>query len=201
MQIAGIDVSRETWEKLEIYRDLLIKWQKAVNLVSGKSLPEAWERHFEDSAQLAAHLPEEAKTLVDLGSGAGFPGMVLAILKPEMEAHLIESDEKKAQFLRTVSRETNTAVVVHNERIERLGNVIDPDIVTARALAPMEKLFAYCLPWAEKNPDLVMLFPKGEKVDEEVLAVRTNYNFDVQILPSQTSKAGRIVRVAALSCA
>lgn len=186
-EIAGKTVSREIWDRLTLYRDLLNKWQNAFNLVSPKSLPEAWDRHFADSAQLAAHISPEAKVIVDMGSGAGFPGMVLAIMNRDLEVHLIESDEKKTQFLRTVSRETHTPVIIHTSRIENMTGQVRPDLVTARALASLSQLLDYCMPWARDNPDLLMLFLKGETVLDEIEAAKSRFKFNYKTVPSLTA--------------
>jgi 16S rRNA (guanine527-N7)-methyltransferase len=186
-EIAGKNVSHETWERLLLYKELLIKWQKAINLVSPNSLPNAWERHFVDSAQITAHLPPEAKIVVDMGSGAGFPGLVLAIMNPEIEVHLIESDEKKTQFLRTVSRETQTPVIIHTSRIENMVGQVRPDLVTARALASLSQLLDYCMPWARDNPDLKMLFLKGEMAADEIAAAKNRFKFHYKTIPSLTA--------------
>ncbi len=189
------DVSRETREKLEAYHALLLKWQKAINLVSAGSLNESWERHFNDSIQLESHIPESAGILADFGSGAGFPGLVLAILKPELDVHLIESDARKCEFLRTVSRETNTPVSIHNARIEDMDGQIKPDMIMARALANLEKLCGYCLPFAQENPALEMLFMKGEKASAEIEEAQQKFRFDLEQFPSQTDEAGAILRL------
>lgn len=186
MEIAGKEVSRETWDKLILYRDLLNKWQNAFNLVSPNSLPEAWERHFADSAQLAAHIPPGARVIVDMGSGAGFPGMVLAMLNRDLEVHLIESDEKKTQFLRTVSRETHTPVIIHTSRIENMIGQVRPDLVTARALAALPQLLDYCMTWARDNPDMTMLFLKGETAADEVALAKNRFKFQCKAIASLT---------------
>ncbi|MCB1556201.1 MAG: 16S rRNA (guanine(527)-N(7))-methyltransferase RsmG [Alphaproteobacteria bacterium] len=201
-----MDVSRETQDRLKAYEALLRKWQKAVNLVSPTTLENAWERHFVDSLQVLDCLPpcrEETGKVVfcDLGSGAGFPGMVLAIARPDIEAHLVESDSKKCAFLQTVSRETSTPVIVHNERIESLdsclcrddGSLILPDFITARALASLEQLLSWCLPWAEKNPAMTMVFLKGEKAPEEIAAARKRFSFSCDGRESKTDSGGRIL--------
>ena len=102
-----MNVSRETMERLKIYQKLLEEWQKKINLVSSSTLPSLWKRHFEDSLQLLPYLPEKKGSIIDLGTGAGFPGLVLAIVLPEkLKVTLVESDFKKCLFLETVSRET-----------------------------------------------------------------------------------------------
>lgn len=189
-------VSRETRERLAAYEALLHKWQKTLNLVGPATLPEAQQRHFTDSAQLLPLIPAQAKTLFDLGSGAGFPGLVLAILRPDLAVHLVESDERKAMFLRTVSRETGVPVTVHDSRIESLQIDAQPDIISARALAALDRLLGWCAPWAAANPDLVMIFPKGKNAAEETENAQTNYSFAVDEYASQTDPAARILRVS-----
>src|SRR5688572_14803801 len=141
---ATIAVSRETLERLGVYVDLLGHWQRAINLVGAATLADPWRRHILDSAQLMARLPPGARSVVDLGSGPGFPGMVLAILGAPGVV-LIESDRRKVEFLREVARATATAVGLQAERIERLPDM-PAGVVTARALAPLPRL----LPLAER---------------------------------------------------
>jgi len=135
-------VSRETRERLNTYAELLRKWQRSINLVGPKTLDDLWNRHFVDSAQLLPLIPPTARVLVDFGSGAGFPGLVLAILGMA-EVHLIESDQRKATFLREVARATGTPVTVHAKRIEQV-TPFPADIVSARALAPLGDLLDCC---------------------------------------------------------
>ena len=194
----GIDVSRESIEKLEIYHALLLKWQKAINLVSPKTLDEAWMRHFADSAQLAPFVSRESLTLFDIGSGAGFPGLVLSIICPNLEVHLIESDERKCQFLRTVSRETNVDVTVHNSRIESVDIGITPDFVSARALADLGALLDYCLPWIKTNPQLECLFMKGARASAEIEAAHESYDFECESVSSKTDPEAGILHLGAI---
>jgi len=193
--LKSLHVSRETIDRLILYRDLLFKWQRAVNLVSSKTLPEAWDRHFVDSAQILPLMPDGMRVVVDLGSGAGFPGLVLAILDPALEVHLVESDDKKCQFLRTVSRETRAGATVHYERIEKIYDHIMPDVVTARALADLKTLCGYVLPWAEKNPALQMVFMKGSGAEAEMEEALKYYNFSWQSTPSITDPAAYIITI------
>lgn len=192
-------VSRETRERLETYLALLNKWQKTINLVSPATLPDAWERHFIDSAQIAPLLPDGVGTLFDLGSGAGFPGLVLAIMRPDIAVHLVESDQRKAAFLQTVSREAGAGVTVHNCRIEALPPGIAPDVVTARALAPLVQLLGWATPWAVTNPGLVLLLPKGKSAEGEIDAARAHYNFVLDEYPSRTAPDARILRITAVA--
>ncbi len=195
------NVSRETLAKLEIYLALLGKWQKAVNLVGPNTMADAWHRHFMDSAQIANYIPQDAQTLLDFGSGAGFPGIVLAMLRPDLEVNLVESDEKKCQFLRNVSRETSTPVTIHNTRIEYLkasGQEIMPDIITARALGDLKMLLDFALPYAQENPDLVLLLPKGEKAPEEITAAKTQFSFELHMHKSITNNRAQILEIRRL---
>lgn len=195
----NLDVSRETRDKLEIYHALLLKWQKAINLVSPKTIDEAWIRHFADSVQIEAFVSRESLRVADIGSGAGFPGLVLAILRPDIEVHLIESDERKCQFLKTVSRETSVDINVHNARIESCANQLRPDIVTARALADLHKLMGYMAPWVEMNPDLQCVFLKGAKINQEIESAAVDYAFLHEVFPSQTDSQGCILKLSNIS--
>jgi 16S rRNA (guanine527-N7)-methyltransferase len=189
----GIDVSRETIEKLSIYERLLLKWQKAINLVGPLTLEDRLIRHFIDSAQLIKYIPApQEKRLADMGSGAGFPGLVLAMIGVG-DVHLIESDVRKSTFLREVSRETGTLVTVHDIRIEdcRIENV---DIVTARALAPLKDLLKHAASLATKGHLCDCLFLKGEQYQEEIEKSPQNKNMMIEILPSLTDNAARILK-------
>lgn len=180
-------------EKLKTYHALLLKWQDKINLISPTTIEKAWLRHFDDSMQLVDLLPENTKTLFDLGSGAGFPGLVLAIQRPDINVHLVESDQKKCSFLKTVSRETSTPVAVHTARIESVNIEVIPDVVTARALASLDKLFHYSFHWIEKNPHLVLIFPKGEKMRDEIQEAEQSWSFDYETRKSKTDKFATIV--------
>lgn len=181
----SLNVSRETTQRLEIYHQLLIKWQRAINLVSPTTIPDAWNRHFVDSAQILPLIPGHVQTIADLGCGGGFPGLVLAILEPRFEMHLIESDEKKCQFMRTVSRETNTPVTIHNKRIEQAYEDVRPDMVSARALASLERLLGYCEPWRQQNPALEYLFLKGPRPKVKSRKPPIIIVFPVSIFPAK----------------
>jgi 16S rRNA (guanine527-N7)-methyltransferase len=196
--LSKFNVSRETQDKLKIYEDLLFHWQKAINLVGKESLHDAYNRHFLDSLQIAPLLIKQKSTLADMGSGAGFPGLVLAIACPWLDVHLIESDSRKVQFLRTVSRETVTPVQIHENRIESVIPQISPNMVTARALAPLDVLFKYSLPWAVKNLEFKAYFLKGKGAEEEIKLTRKDYDFELQAVSSITSPEARILCISLL---
>ena len=186
-------VSRETVEKLEHYHALLLKWQKTINLVSPNTLDEAWDRHFQDSLQILPFCSKGAKSLIDLGSGAGFPGLVLAVARPDfcpdLSVTLVESDERKCAFLRTVSRETDTPVTLLNERIEALSLEKTPDLISARALAPLPRL----LGWMHDLSVPTGIFPKGEKADQEIREAQKSWSFTLEKHQSITDPAAKIL--------
>ena len=196
------DVSRETENALKAYLGLLEKWQAKINLVSPQTMPDAWERHFVDSMQICEFLPESAKTIFDFGSGAGFPGLVLAIMCPDRHFHMVESDQKKCSFMRAVSRETGLKnVTIHNSRIEDVSRETKPDLIMARALASLDKLLGYSKDWIGLNPDLQFIFPKGERYAEEVTEAQKKWAFDVQEKQSKTSQNASILLLSSVRAA
>ncbi|MBK6896115.1 MAG: 16S rRNA (guanine(527)-N(7))-methyltransferase RsmG [Alphaproteobacteria bacterium] len=195
-----LSLSSSVMERLCIYHSLLVKWQKSINLVSDSTLPEAWHRHFYDSAQILQYLPKDRRVVADLGSGAGFPGMVLAILNPDLDMNLIESDERKCLFLRTVSRETDTDVSIHHGRIERVRESFVPEIVTARAFADISAILELSSVWNRKNKTLQLILLKGENADDEIENARTRFSLSVESFPSLTHPKARILRISHLSC-
>ena len=190
----GFFISRETLEKLIIYQRLLHKWQPVVNLVGPATLEDAATRHFFDSAQVFRYVTDPAARLVDIGSGAGFPGMILAMLGAT-DVHLVESDVRKATFLREVSRETKTSVTIHDVRAEDC-NIEGIRVLTARALAPLRDLLRYT---QDMKVEGYSLFMKGMQYQEEIDKARKAWNFEAEIFPSMTEMAGRIVKVTQLS--
>lgn len=188
-------VSRETCARLQTYHARLLKWQKAINLVAPSTLGEAWSRHFYDSAQLWSLVEHVEGPLYDLGSGAGFPGLVLAVMGRK-DVHLVESDTRKATFLRETARETGADVTVHNTRIEDLEDA-DAGIVTARALAALDTLLSLSYPLVSaKNGRCVFL--KGGRWEEEVEQARENWNFDLTAHDSATAADARILEISNL---
>ena len=186
-----LDVSRETIERLAIHLELLERWQGAINLVGPRALRDPWRRLFLDSAQLTRYLPSHVARLVDLGSGAGFPGMVLAILGVP-GVHLIESDRRKAVFLREVARLTGAPVVVHAERIERMAG-FPADVVTARGLAPLPRLLGLAAPFLA--PATVCLFLKGRNLAGELTEARKTWHMIAHMSPSLSEPTGIVLEV------
>lgn len=190
------NVSRETFLKLKHYQNLLERWQNKINLISPSTISHVWSRHFEDSLQLLPYLPKENSVLVDMGSGAGFPGLVLAIChEKSLEVNLIESDFRKCSFLENVSRETFCPVKIINSRLESLPT-IKADIITARGLAPLEKLFDYAEPFYQK--DSICLFLKGKTTNQEIEKAQEKWEFSLEIFPSLTDSTGRILKISSL---
>lgn len=206
---AAFNASPEAIDRLRIYADTLALWQKKINLVSPATLGEVWHRHFADSAQLMALAPETAKSWIDLGSGAGFPGLVVAILladrpPPRPRVILIESDQRKAAFLGEVIRRTGLAAVISVDilciRIETAATramIESADIVSARALAPLGKLIELALPLLK--PSGVGLFLKGRGVKSELASARRAFEFAYELVPSRTEPEAAVVVMRAPS--
>lgn len=190
------DVSRETKSLLIVYEQLLIKWQKSINLVSPSTLSEIDKRHFIDSQQLRDKIPLY-KIVYDLGSGAGFPGMVLAITRPDLTVELFESDQRKCEFLRTVSRETKTELKINNQRVEN-SNHAAPDVITCRAFASLEQIFTWTKHWWQNNRHLEFWLLKGASYREEIEAASLKYGFDTDTYPSETDPTGIILHITNL---
>jgi 16S rRNA (guanine527-N7)-methyltransferase len=188
------DVSRETLKRLVCYADALVKWQKSINLVSPDSLKDLWRRHMLDSAQLKTFLPPNTRDLVDMGSGAGFPGLVLAVLGIP-KVHLIESDARKCAFLAEAARAAGLPagnLVIRRARLEDIAD-LRADVVTARACAPLARLLAYAEPFLRS--DSVCLFLKGVRVDEELTEAAKTWRMQVERFPSLSDPSGTILRM------
>jgi len=176
------DVSRETLDRLQIYVGLVLKWQPAQNLIAPSTIPDIWIRHVSDSLQTQWSFPE-ARTWVDIGSGGGFPGIVTAILladEPDAHVHMIESNQRKAAFLRTVLRETGSSGTVHPGRIESVAKEWTfgrADSVSARALASLDALFRLSEPFTSAGAKAV--FHKGQDFQREVDEASDAWNFDL----------------------
>ena len=191
-------VSRETYEKLCIFHRILIKWQQSINLISKNTIKNIWERHFLDSAQLYRFVKSEEGNIIDFGSGAGFPGMVLAIMGKK-NIHLVESDHKKCVFLKEIAMLTETDITIHNSRIENLS-FINVDLITCRALASLSKLIEYVENFINKSvterqefPKL--LFLKGKSCYSEVLELSKTRKISFKEYPSITDVHGKILYI------
>ncbi len=223
---AAFNVSRETIGRMETYAGLLRHWQKAVNLVAPGTLDAVWHRHFADSAQLLPLAPSGPRHWIDLGSGGGFPGLVIAILLADPASPgeadcrppggegmlvprvtLIESDARKAAFLREVVRQTGIsagmsgagAVDILSARVESVRikvNVSLPRVICARALAPLHRLLGLAAPLSP--PGTTGLMCKGKGIAEELQAAQKTWKFDVELVPSVTDRDGRIAVITNL---
>jgi len=189
------NVSRETLARLEAYVALLIEWNARQNMVSKASLADVWQRHVWDSAQLAPLVPEPAKTLVDLGSGAGFPALVLAAMRPELRVSLYEATAKKCRFLAEAAQVLQVKVDIRNTRIEE-APLEGFDAVTARACAPLGVLLSYASRF--QGPQTVNLFLKGQDVEAELKQATKSWRMKVQRHPSR-SGSGTIVEIRKLA--
>ena len=187
-------VSCETLERLEAYVALLKQWNRRINLVGGNTLGDPWRRHILDSAQLLPHVPQKARVLVDLGSGAGLPGLILAILGVP-EVHLVEADQRKAVFLREAVRVTGVSATIHATRAERLK--LTADVVTARAVAPLPDLLDLAAPFL--GPHSVALFLKGRTAREELTLAEKSWTMGSRLLPSSTEPGGMLLILEAIS--
>ena len=196
------NVSRETIEKLEIYASLLRKWNKTINLVSPGTLDTLWVRHFADSAQLLSLAPQNMRKWADLGSGAGFPGAVIAVLTesshPDLTVTLIESDQRKATFLRAVARETQTSFTVLAERCESVAR-LEADVISARALAPLDVLLGYVSRHIARTG--TALLSKGASAASEVELAGKTWSFTCESIPSMTDTDAAILKIGEIKLA
>lgn len=191
----GLNVSRESRGKLEIYVDLLLAWQKRINLIGPATVPMVWERHIQDSLQLLPLLPENTKTIAELGSGAGIPGLVIAIAAG-LEVHLYESNGKKAAFLREAVRTTGVTAHIHVARLETLRtatNVPKVDCVVARALAPLPLLLDYAEPFLVRGA--IGLFHKGQDVDAELTEATKSWKMNFVKHASLCNSRGVVLQI------
>jgi 16S rRNA (guanine527-N7)-methyltransferase len=190
------NVSRETLARLKAYLGLLTDWNERHNLVSAASLNTAWRRHFLDSAQLAQFIRKTDRTLFDFGSGAGFPGLVLAILRPELSVTLFESIRKKCDFLRMAADRVGAPIDIRNARIEDSEPQI-VDVITARACAPLDRLLGYAQHFA--GPNTMCLFLKGQNVEAELTETRNYWRMELTRHPSVSDPTGTILDVRGLA--
>lgn len=193
-------VSRETLERLEHFEALLRKWNPAINLVSATTLGSVWTRHFADSAQLLDLAPAAAQQWSDLGSGGGFPGLVIAILaaeeRPGLFVTLVESDQRKAAFLMSAAGALGLSVRVEAGRIEKIPP-LSAEVVSARALAPLDTLLSFAA--RHLAPGGTCLFPKGASVEEELRRALEHWRFSYQKMPSKTAEDGAVLVIEGIS--
>ena len=194
--VAGVNVSRETMADLEAFAALVAKWTAKINLIARGTVDSIWDRHVVDSVQLYQFSPKTYEKWVDIGSGGGFPGIVMAILGKEMNPHaqfiLIESDQRKAAFLRTAARELGLSVIVIAERIE-LAPEQNADVVSARALTSLSGLLS--LSQRHLKPDGLALFHKGRQSGQEVADAQKNWTFELEDYASITDPDARILAI------
>ena len=183
-------VSRETSDRLAIYESELNRWNPKINLVSNATLANAKKRHFHDSLQLLKYAPADWSTWVDIGSGGGFPGLVIAACHPKENINLIESDLRKSLFMRTVARLMEVNVTVHNERSEQLMPQ-SADVISARAFAPLVKLLDHAA--RHGHEDTVCILPKGQNVGQELTEARKHWKLEAEQYPSLTDANATIL--------
>ena len=197
--IAAEKVSNETIERLRIHESLLKKWSAHSNLVAKSTLPHIWFRHFLDSAQLLQYGPSGSSSWLDLGTGAGFPGMVLAIIGaeklPTARFTLVEANRKKCEFLFAVADETGVDVRIRHARSEDIEPQ-NADAVTARAVSPLARLLELAKPHLARNG--FCIFPKGVRYEAEICAARLRWNFAVERAASITNKSSAILMIREL---
>ncbi|MBP2149594.1 16S rRNA (guanine(527)-N(7))-methyltransferase RsmG [Xanthobacter flavus] len=191
-------VSRETFRRLGLIVELLRKWQKTINLVAPATLSEVWSRHIADSLQLINHVAADSIRWVDLGSGGGFPGLVVAAAlseRPGADVHLVESDTRKSAFLREVARVAELPVTVHAHRIEQVAQMLAPgtEVVSARALAPLPKLLELAEPFLTAGA--LGVFPKGRDAERELTEARKGWTLDCDLRASVSDREARVLLV------
>jgi len=191
------DVSRETFARLERLEEFVLQWTRKINLISPSSVAEIWQRHIRDSVQIWPHAPGGARSWLDLGSGGGFPGLVLAAIAvdqaPDCVFTLVESDQRKCAFLAAAQRDLSLNLRIIPERIEKLDPQFS-DVLTARALAPLPRLLNYAQPHC--RPDTICLFPKGQQYRTELTDARTTHKFKIDTIPSVTNPQAVILKIS-----
>lgn len=194
-----VDLPEGLLNDLKCYVGLLEKWQKRINLVSTPSVADVWSRHVLDSFQIYPLIPSSAKTVVDLGSGAGFPGLVVALCAKHFggpQVHLVEADSRKCSFMTEVNSQTSAGAIIHTRRIESIID-LTADVVTARALSPLRKLLKQAVRF--ENGQTSYVFLKGEKVQDELTEARKEWTMDVVETPSRTLVAAKILTLKGVS--
>ena len=189
---AGVHVSRETLVRLECYAALLLRWNRTVNLVAHADERDIWTRHIADSAQLAPLFSPQANHAIDLGSGAGFPGLVLSLITG-IHFELVEADHRKVAFLAEAARVTGAPVRIHAVRVER-ARIEPAPVVTARAFAPLSKLIRVASPLL--RDDGVLLAPKGRNAENELTGALGEWHMQVRRIPSRTAREATILMLS-----
>lgn len=193
------DVSRETIGRLIKYNEILEKWNPKINLISKSTLQQIWHRHFADSAQLLPHIDNSARNWLDIGSGAGFPGLLAAIIAkekyPDISFTLVESDQRKTAFLLSVAAELSLSIQVVAKRIENIEHQ-QFDTISARAVASLVQLLEWAYPYAHKST--VLLFPKGNSYKSELTIAKKHWHIDSEIIQSVTDSGSVILRIEGL---
>lgn len=188
------NVSRETSEELETYVHLLLKWNQKINLIGRSTEDDIWQRHIKDSIQLNQYIPEGVSRLIDLGTGAGLPGIVIAILRKDVYITLVESNTKKTSFLLHIKQQLKlNNVTIINKRIESIKIDDKFDVITSRALASLSDLFAYTIEFSQKNT--LCIFPKGSKLEDEIKDAKQNWLFEEEIRKSEVEQNSYIMLV------
>ena len=194
--VKSLNVSRETLNGFYEYETLLTKWNEKINLVSKNTLVDIWERHFLDSGQIIKHVEASGKRWVDVGSGAGFPGLVVALLlrdrKIDCDLVLVEKNPKKGFFLNEVIRKLNLSVEVLNDNIDTI-EPLNADILTARAFSELKNLIE--IAFRHRKKEGICLFLKGENYRIELDKTLNYWFFDYDIVDSLSSSSGKIIRV------
>jgi 16S rRNA (guanine527-N7)-methyltransferase len=185
-------VSRETIERLTVYLETLVKWNERINLVGRGSLVDPWRRHMLDSAQLLEYLPQSESGIADFGTGAGFPGLVLALMGAK-NVVLLDSDSRKCVFLQEVARLTGARIEIRNARLEALAPW-PLAAVTARAVAPLERLIPLIQGFIELGA--VALLPKGREWQQELTRIRAQWEIRAEVFPSKSDGGGRVLRIS-----
>lgn len=194
--LSKFPVSRETWTLLEHYVSLLQKWNRAINLIGKSTENDLWQRHIEDSLQLLPLIPSSVSSLADFGSGAGLPGIVIAIARPGIHVHLVEQDQRKAAFLQEVTANLSLSnVTIHNQDIAHYDAQVD--MVTARALASLRLLCEMAHP--KLVPGGICLFPKGKQLAMEIAEAETAWNFTYTTTPSTTDSQASLLFLSGLT--
>ncbi len=196
-ELQKYNVSRETIQKLKDFVAILREWNEKMNLVSKKSMDDVWERHVLDSLQLIEYLPTAVKSLIDIGSGAGFPGVVLAIAMQEKfsaaQITLVESITKKTVYLNDVCRKLDlNNIKVENNRVE---NIVfkDVDVITARAVAALDILCGYAYKIGNKQTEMLLL--KGQSYAQEDAAAKQKWRYEAEVFPNKYAEGGVIMKL------